>query len=351
MLILPDKKMSPLSRLARHLSSSAFGNARYFIVVDENSYNNCLAAVISAVPALQEAEFIEVPDGEECKDIDIVKEVWASLLQSGADRHSVLVALGGGAVCDFTGFVASTYMRGIRHINIPTTLTAMVDAAIGGKTAINIGGVKNVVGSFYQPSCVCVDTCFLDTLTEEYLSAGVVEMLKTFIVCVPQEVDIAKLLGSDWHDMLSPAYISLVAKLKESVVRNDFKDASVRRILNFGHTFGHAIEGFSFLEGHAPISHGHSVALGMRYALYLSTKKLGLSAEWYKCYCAWQQSVIATPHYSLRDTETLLSFMRVDKKNQDGMINAVLISSPGEAVIDLPLSEEEIRDAFLSAND
>ena len=143
--ILPAHTSS-LSRLNRMLSGKAFDNARFFILVDENTYNHCLPRLISKVDRLQQAEFMEVPVGEECKDIAIATQLWQTLLESNADRNSVLVNLGGGCISDLGGFVAAGYKRGIRHINIPTTLVGMVDAAIGGKTALNLDNSKNQIG-------------------------------------------------------------------------------------------------------------------------------------------------------------------------------------------------------------
>ena len=172
--ILPAHTSS-LSRLNRMLSGKAFDNARFFILVDENTYNHCLPHLISKVDRLQQAEFMEVPVGEECKDIAIATQLWQTLLESNADRNSVLVNLGGGCISDLGGFVAAGYKRGIRHINIPTTLVGMVDAAIGGKTALNLDNSKNQIGFFHQPAIVCVEPAFLDTLPDAMLLDGVFE--------------------------------------------------------------------------------------------------------------------------------------------------------------------------------
>ena len=182
--ILPAHTSS-LSRLNRMLSGKAFDNARFFILVDENTYNHCLPHLISKVDRLQHAEFMEVPVGEECKDIAIATQLWQTLLESNADRNSVLVNLGGGCITDLGGFVAAGYKRGIRHINIPTTLVGMVDAAIGGKTALNLDNSKNQIGFFHQPAIVCIEPAFLDTLPDAMLLDGVFEMLKTFMVGDP----------------------------------------------------------------------------------------------------------------------------------------------------------------------
>ncbi|MBQ0016256.1 MAG: 3-dehydroquinate synthase [Bacteroidales bacterium] len=340
MIILPDSKLSPLARLQRHLRGQRYREAKYFIFVDANSYEHCLPQLVASVDALQEAEFIELPVGEDAKCVEVAHQVWQSLSDSGADRQSVIVNLGGGCVSDLGGFVAATYMRGIRYINIPTTLVGMVDAALGGKTALNVGNVKNAVGVFAQPDTVCVDTRWISSLGQESLKAGSVELLKTLLVAgcdVPL---------TQYTDLLTSANISQAATAKMAVVKYDRYDKSARHILNFGHTFGHAIESHSIATG-VPLSHGLAVAIGLQCALYLSVKKLGLDSQLYDDYIRWQQSVVKSPVYSLNDTEAILQYMRKDKKNSEGNINCVLLRALGEAVIDVAVDELEIRDALL----
>lgn len=355
--ILPSRT-SALVRLSRLLSSTSYASARFFILVDENTYNHCLPALVANVEPLQQAEFMEVPVGEDCKDIAIATQLWQTLLESGADHDTVLVNLGGGSVTDLGGFVAATYKRGIRHINIPTTLIGMVDAAIGGKTALNlgIGGpddttpthlFKNPVGLFHQPSAVCIHTPFLHTLPQPQLIDGTFEMLKTFLVADPVLYNnlCQALLGGSLQ--VQPDHIAACANIKNAVVRRDPFDRSARRILNLGHTFGHAIEAFSLRPGRQPLGHGTAVGIGLLCALYLSVRKLGLDPAILDRYRAVATKLIALPHYTLRDTEDLLTYMRQDKKNRSGNILCVLLSDIGAPVIDLPVSENEIRDALL----
>ena len=341
-LILPEGRISPLARLSRHLSTGAYDDSRFFIFVDENTYTHCLAHLVSHVERLQEAEFVELPVGEECKCAEVASQVWQTLLESGADRQSVIVNLGGGCVSDLGGFVASTYMRGIRHINVPTTLVAMVDAAIGGKTAINLGSEKNMAGTFAMPQAVCIDPVFLETLPDIELRSGAVELLKTLVVggaidTMPQ---------GGWEELLSPVNISACANIKSAIVRHDPFDRSVRHILNFGHTFGHAIEAYSHAQ-RQPLPHGLAVGAGMVCALYLSVHKLGLPMPVLERYRQWIGGLMMLPHYTLRDTEALLSFMHHDKKNHQGSTLCVLLQDIGSAVIDVEVSDIELRDALL----
>lgn len=343
--ILPSHQ-SPLSRLNRTLAGKAYRDARYFILVDENTYNHCLPQLVAQVEPLQKAEFMEVPIGEECKDIAIATQLWETLLESGADRDSVLVNLGGGCVSDLGGFVASGYKRGIRYINVPTTLIGMVDAALGGKTALNLNGYKNQIGFFNPPDIVCLNSSFLNTLPDKELFNGVFEMLKTMMIGDPDKYEqlCDMLLGGTLD--LKPDMIAACAEIKTAVVKQDPTDKGIRHILNLGHTFGHAIESYSQQTG-KPYSHGTSVGIGLMCTLYLSVKKLGLPQACLDHYRSVATKLIELPHYTLRDTEALLAFMRQDKKNADGEIRCVLLKEPGVPVIDLAVDENEIRDALL----
>ena len=330
-----------LQALNRELTQEEWLNARYTILLDENTFQHCLPLLISSVEALQEAEFIEVPVGEECKSLEVAAQVWQTLMESEADRNAVVVNLGGGCVCDLGGYVAAGYKRGIRYINVPTSLLSMVDAAIGGKTAINFGGVKNSIGHFYPSALMVIDPAFLDTLPQEELLNGRMEMVKTAAVTDPE---LFQQLLTDYR--LSITAIKEVARIKARVVKADPYDHSIRKILNFGHTFGHAIEVYR------NVPHGIAVAIGMKAAMYLSVKKTGLSEEIYESYSQWlkKQLVSINSHllsFNLKEIEQMLPLMRQDKKNASGTIRCVLLQDLGAAMIDVEVSDNEIRDAML----
>lgn len=330
-----------ITALNRELTKEAWNSARYTILVDENTFHYCLPQLIGGVEPLQEAEFIEVPVGEECKSLEVAAQVWQTLIDGETDRNTVIVNLGGGTVCDLGGFVASTYMRGIRHINIPTTLLAMTDAALGGKTAIDFGGVKNSIGHFHPSVLTVIEPAFLTTLPREELLNGKTEMVKTALVA---DEALYKELTATTD--IKRHNITSVARIKNRVVKADPHDRGIRHILNFGHTFGHAIE----LHAHLP--HGIAVALGMKAAMYLSTKKIGLPEEVINTYSMWLKSHLSpfAPHlspFTLRDIEQMLPLMRRDKKNADGELLCVLLQAPGAAMIDVPVSDNEVRDALL----
>lgn len=327
--------------MQRELAKEEWQGAKYTILLDENTFQHCLPQMISRVEALQEAEFIEVPVGEECKSLEVAAQVWQTLMESEADRNAVIVNLGGGCVCDLGGFVAAGYKRGIRYINVPTTLLSMVDASIGGKTAINFGGVKNSIGHFYPSTLTVIDPAFLATLPQEELLNGRMEMVKTAAVTDPE---LFQQLLTDYR--LSITAIKEVARIKARVVKADPYDHSIRKILNFGHTFGHAIEVYRGLP------HGIAVGIGMQAAMYLSVKKTGLPEEIYNAYSQWlkKQLFSINSHllsFNLKEIELMLPLMRQDKKNASSSVRCVLLQDLGAAMIDVEVSDNEIRDALL----
>lgn len=333
-----------LRSLSAELAKEEWRGARFFILLDENTFQYCLPLLVSRVEALQEAEFIEVPVGEECKSLEVAAQVWQTLMESGADRQSVVVNLGGGCVCDLGGYVAAGYKRGIRHINVPTTLLAMVDASIGGKTAINFDGVKNSIGHFYPSVITIIDPVFLDSLPQEEILYGTMEMVKTAAVSDPELY--CRLIHDNSQFTIHNSQIKQLVRIKARVVKADPYDHGIRKILNFGHTFGHAIEIYRSLP------HGVAVGIGMKVAMYLSTKKLGFSEETYHSYSQWLTQMLSTTYYplptfNLKDIEQMLPLMRQDKKNADGELRCILLKELGAAMIDVSVSDNEVRDAFL----
>lgn len=344
--ILPSR-LSALNRLNRTLMGKAYEGARFVVLVDENTYAHCLVPLVSNVARLQEAELLEVPVGEECKDLAIAQQLWESLLESGADRDTVLVNLGGGCVSDLGGFVAAGYKRGIRYINIPTTLVGMVDASLGGKTAVNLAGSKNQVGFFHQPEAVCIEPSFLDTLPQEEMANGLCEMLKTLLIGDPDGYETLCKMLIDGNVELPDGMIASCVEIKNAIVKADPYDQGIRRMLNLGHTFGHAVEAYSHTGGRQPLAHGKAVGIGMVAALYLSVQKLGLDESVMARFREAVGRLVDIPRYTLRDTEALLAYMRQDKKNAGGDIRCVLLQAVGAPVIDLPVAEPEIRTALL----
>lgn len=344
--LLPSRQ-STITRLNRILGGNAYHQARFFILVDENTYTHCLPLLVSGASRLNECVFFEVPVGEKCKEMAVATQVWQSLLESGADRDAVVVNLGGGCISDLGGYVAAGYKRGIRSINIPTTLVGMIDAAIGGKTALNLAGVKNPIGLFHDPDIIAIEPAFLDTLPHEELTGGICEMLKTFLIGDPDSYNSLCDMILQGDLQLSGEMIVRCVEIKQAIVHADPYDRGLRHILNLGHTFGHAIEAYSHTAGQTVLSHGHAVGIGMVAALYLSVQKLGFPAPLLERYREVISRLTPLPRYTLRDTEALLSFMRQDKKNSSGDICCVLLQESGAPVVGLPLSEPELRTALL----
>ena len=316
-------------------------NRKYFILTDKNVLEHCLLTLIDNVSELRKAEFLELPAGEACKNIEIVTEVWRSLIASSADRDSIIVNLGGGCVCDTGGFIAATYKRGIDYINIPTSLIGMVDAAVGGKTAINLDATKNQIGCFSKPTITCIEPAFLETLPEEELRSGEYEIMKILLLTGYENWYEVFMKDTDYKEL-----ISYCVDFKHSVVKSDPYEHGIRKILNFGHTFGHAVESYRMTHGEKT-SHGEAVGIGMLYALYISTKKMGLGAEHLTKYRSWLERIGCIPKFSLNDIEELLGYMHRDKKNREGEIRCVLLKEPGTPVIDVAVTDNEIRDTIL----
>ena len=280
---------------------------------------------------------VELPDGEAYKDWTTLNQIFDALLGQGADRKTVLYALGGGVVGDMTGFAAASYMRGVPFVQVPTTLLAQVDSSVGGKTAINHPMGKNMIGAFYQPQLVVCDLDSLATLPTRELSAGLAEIIKygpiadmAFLDWI--EANLAALLACDPAAMAHAVKRS--CEIKAWVVGQDEREAGLRAILNFGHTFGHAIE--SGL-GYGEWLHGEGVGCGMVMAAHLS-QRLGLvdMAFVQRLTTLIAQAGLPVRGPVLDNTDNAgryLSLMRLDKKSEAGEIKFVLIDGPGRAVM------------------
>ena len=345
-----ERKNYAMESLRKVLESDDYKNSSIFIISDVNTVEQCLPIVRYHVNRVKISKLFTVPAGEEAKELETAYYLYKALIEEGADSKSVLINLGGGCVSDLGGFVAASFKRGIRYFNIPTTIVGMVDASIGGKTAVNIGNIKNQVGFFYPPEAVFIDIRFLNTTSEGSRLAGYFEMLKTFLLSDVKMVELfesflqAKLVKNEEIALYS--FVKHCVDFKADVVNADPTDKSIRRILNFGHTFGHGYESF-LLEKGTPIDHGIAVGIGMICELYLSVKKLGLNEKVLTDYISLIKSLVRFPKLALKDAETILSFMRKDKKNRDGLILCTLLQDVGVPVIDVAIDENEVRDALL----
>ncbi len=323
------------------------GHANYskvFILVDENTHEHCLARLMQAIEQAYDFEIIEIESGEENKNISTCTQVWEVLSELGADRKSVVINLGGGVITDLGGFVASTYKRGINFINIPTTLLAMVDASVGGKTGVDLGALKNQVGVINQPEMVLVVSEFLNTLNERQLQSGFAEMLKHGLISDRDYWDTLK-DGVEVTEIDSLIHKSVV--IKNKVVLQDPTEKNLRKILNYGHTLGHAVESY-FLEstGHDVLLHGEAIAIGMVLEGWLSHKLQGLPINDLTEIKQTFGSRYPKVEFTAADVDVILSLLKFDKKNAHGNINFVLLKGIGEPVIDVQIDENLMRDAF-----
>ena len=333
---------------------------RIFVLTDETTRQLCWPRV-SDVEQLRGAHMVTIPAGDNNKNLQSTSHVWQELSEHGATRHSLLVNLGGGMVTDLGGFAASTFKRGIRFINIPTTLLSMVDASVGGKTGINFGGLKNEVGTFCDASCVVIDTGFLRTLDRDNILSGYAEMLKHGLISDKEtwadlmNFDIEAIETIEAIDAIetietietieSRSLAGLLATsvaVKERIVSEDPHEQGIRKALNLGHTIGHAIE--SFYQGQ--LLHGHCVAYGLVCELYLSCLKTGFPVDIMRQTVRFIREHYGTPAITCNDYPTLLSLMRHDKKNTAGHINFTLLADIGDIRINQLATDEEISEAL-----
>jgi 3-dehydroquinate synthase len=317
--------------------------SRVFILTDENTGVHCLPIVKEQMDVLDNFDIIEVNAGEESKTIDFCIGIWKMLIDFGADRKALMINLGGGVITDMGGFVASTYKRGIDFVQVPTTLLSQVDASVGGKTGVDVDGIKNIIGTFTQPKAVFMHGDFLKTLPSRQILSGLAEMLKHGLIVDAPYWD--QLKTSD----LSLPSIELVnrsVEIKNEVVIEDPHEKGIRKALNFGHTVGHAVETYSLMNDKDPLSHGEAIAIGMICEAWLSNKKIGLPDN--------QLAEIAEvlnglyPKYQIAESifPTLLEHMLKDKKNQNGKINCTLLKYIGQYSIDNICTETELCDSL-----
>lgn len=322
----------------------------YFLLVDENTEKHCLSSFLSRYALPQNLEVICIEAGEENKHLATCEGVWEALSELGADRHSLLINLGGGVVTDLGGFVASTFKRGIDFINIPTTLLAMVDASVGGKTGVDLGVLKNQIGVINNPQAVIIDPSFLTTLPANEYRSGYAEMLKHGLIQDPAYWEkLANFQQIHTHEL--GTYISHSVTIKQQVVDQDPFEHSLRKILNFGHTLGHAIESYFLAnEKKTTLLHGEAIAIGMILEAYLSRELLGLGQE--DCHHIKKvfNAIYPLVDISKEDEQAILDLLIFDKKNKQGKVRFVLLKQIGEPVWDIEVPQETLKQSFAFYN-
>ena len=312
--------------------------SRVFVLTDENVAPLWLAEALHWLGCESSVDMVIKP-GERQKSLMNARRIWKRLTDCHADRNALLINLGGGVITDLGGFAASTYKRGIRFVNVPTTLLGMVDAAIGGKTGINFQGCKNQLGTFAEPLDVMVNPICLSTLPEREILSGMSEMLKYGFV---YDSDLLKVDTGNYQE-----YILRAGDIKRSITEIDKYEMGPRKVLNFGHTIGHAIESFCLSTKH-PLLHGEAVALGMGAALWLSVEDLGLDESVLHLYENKLPMLLSQANVRLseKDMPFMRKFLVQDKKSKNGKMQFVLLYGVGEPIWDVEVNPDLIKEAL-----
>jgi len=317
---------------------------RLVILMDETTAELCLP-VVEAFGCLHGAKHIVIGATDCNKTLDSLTRVWQEMQQAGCTRHSLMINLGGGMITDLGGFAASTFKRGVKFINIPTTLLSMVDASVGGKTGINFGGLKNEIGVFNNADCVILDTVFLKTVDSDNLCSGYAEMLKHGLISDAGMW--ADLIRFDIHNpdlkRLSGMISDSVA-VKQRIVLEDPLEHGIRKALNLGHTLGHAFE--SWALHHTPVLHGYAVAWGIIGELYLSAIKTGFPTDKMHQTVSYIKEHYGKLPITCDDYPELIELMTHDKKNTAGTINFTLLGGIGDIIINQTATTDEIKEAL-----
>lgn len=330
--------------LNEHLRSANF--SKIFILVDENTHIHCLPYFMQHLETEVTIEIIEIESGEINKTIETCVGVWETLSELNADRKSLLINIGGGVITDLGGFVACAFKRGIDYINVPTSLLAMVDASVGGKTGVDLGHLKNQIGVISNPNLVLIDTQFLHTLPKDQMRSGMAEMLKHGLISSElywnKFKDLSKLSLEDLDILIHESVL-----IKKQVVEADPYEDNLRKTLNYGHTLGHAIESYYLSNSKkTTLLHGEAIVIGMILASYISTQltrlPLTITEDIKDLFLSYYDKV----NIDESDYAPIIDLLKYDKKNNHGNINFVLLEDIGKPVIDCLVDEKIILDAF-----
>lgn len=336
---------SALAPLAKIIEEGKY--SKVFVFTDRNTTEFCLPVFQGMLDDFSDFDMIETDPGEENKNIDFCIGIWKTLLDFEADRKCLMINLGGGVITDMGGFIASTYKRGIDFINIPTTLLSQVDASVGGKTGIDIDNVKNMVGTFALPQTVFIETAFLNTLSERELLSGFAEMIKHGLIV---DSNYYEQLKSADYKHISAAAIHRSVEIKNEVVTEDPHEKGRRKILNFGHTIGHAVESYALSNDKSPLTHGEAIAIGMICEAFLSVKYNTLTTAELEDITRYILSLYPAYHIKQESFTELLALMQSDKKNEHGQILFSLLSKTGTCDYNCIVTEKDILDSLIYYN-
>ena len=320
--------------------------SKVFILVDSNTNKYCLDPFLKKHLSGIDFKIVKIKEGEKNKNTKNLYSAWTKISKLGGDRNSLLINLGGGLVSDLGGFVASTYNRGIDFINVPTTLLSIVDASIGGKVGINIGRLKNQVGVFNYPKLILIDTSFLETLPKREINSGFAEMLKHGLIF---EKNYYKTLSElkNIDSKLSTELIYNSIKIKNEVVNRDPKEKNFRKILNFGHTLGHAIESHFLRKNKTKnLLHGEAISIGMILESYISYKILKLPYEQCKNIKQTINNNFKKVKINKEDLKSIVRLIKFDKKNRGEKVLFVLLYEIGKIKIDIEVPKKIVIESF-----
>ena len=317
--------------------------SQILILVDRNTNDHCLPVLQAAMPSITDYDIIEIDPGEENKNIDFCIGVWKTMLDFGADRKALMINLGGGVVTDMGGFAASTFKRGIDFIQIPTTLLSQVDASVGGKTGIDLDNVKNIIGTFTQPQAVFISAKFLATLDERQIRSGFAEVIKHGLI---QDRSFYEKCKDVELDTIETSMIKRSVEIKNDVILKDPTEQGLRKILNFGHTIGHAIEGYSLSNDRNPLLHGEAIAIGMICEGFLSYKLNGLSEVELEDLTTLFLARYSPYTYTSDQYDGFIEIMKNDKKNEDNKIGFALLKEIGNAEYNIYVDKNDIVEAL-----
>lgn len=333
-----DARLQPLGKLLAERSYS-----KIFVLTDENTSVHCLPVFQQMLDNFEGFDLIETSAGEECKTIDFCIGIWNTLLEFGADRKSLLINLGGGVITDMGGFIAATFKRGIDFVNIPTSVLSQVDASVGGKTGIDLDHAKNMIGTFSLPVAVFIESEFLHTLPSKEKLSGFAEMLKHGLIA---DQEYFNQLKEATPETITPSMIHRSVAIKNDIVAHDPFEKGIRKILNFGHTIGHAIESHALAQGRSRLTHGEAIAIGMICEAHLSVTNNSLPES-------ARDTIVETlrrfyPHYAIKKKTMgeLIELMRGDKKNEHGTMLLSLLTATGTCSFNCAVSEAAIIESL-----
>ncbi|MCF6466490.1 3-dehydroquinate synthase [Clostridium sp. Cult2] len=318
------------------------GVKNLYIITDENVNNLYEDYLYENVKEFDFTTYVLAP-GERSKSIDTTFSIYDNLIENNIDRNTLILSFGGGVVGDITGFVASTFKRGINYIQIPTTLLAQVDSSIGGKVGIDYGGLKNIIGSFYFPNLIIIDVIFLKTLSKRDIISGLGEILKYGLIV---DYNLFKFVSSNLSNIYRKdinillEIINQSVSIKKNIVNMDKYDKGLRRILNFGHTIGHGIEAY---YNFTKFNHGETVILGMIYESYIAKEKGLIDDIYFEEINDVLKKLVMPIKFNIEEIERLIKIMRNDKKNFDGNIVFVLPIGEGKVEVFNDIDEKIIK--------